>query len=344
MSGPTYLFDRGPRSLLVLTGSDAASLVQRMITNDFEELEPGRGALAYFLERSGRLVDRVLVLAGAGADSGASADAAATAAAGAEISPDRDALLLLGSGGRAPALAEWIRRHVITEDVDVEDATDRLGLLSVVGPDAAAIMTGAFGDGAADLAPYEHFVAESGAARVRVIRAENMGGRCYHLIAPTEEHPALRDRLSDLPVGGEGEWTAARVVAGVPEWGAELDERTMPLELGEDTAISFTKGCYIGQEVVARLHRTGRSKHALVRAAVTGDAPPAPGAILTGADPPSGVGRVTSAAAGPVGGFVLLARVRSEHAAPGTSLVLRDESPDSRTVIILPRFPTGDPE
>jgi aminomethyltransferase len=134
---------------------------------------------------------------------------------------------------------------------------------------------------------------------------------------------------------------AARIEAGIPRWGAELDENVLPDEAGlaERGAISYTKGCYIGQEIVARIKTYGHVNRLLVRLVVDGEPPP-PGseALVEGEK----AGRVTSATpVAATGRAIALAYVKREHAAPGTRLTVSTASADVRAEIITPGAGAG---
>jgi folate-binding protein YgfZ len=141
-----------------------------------------------------------------------------------------------------------------------------------------------------------------------------------------------------LPNLGEEEWRALRVQAGVPEFGAEFTERTIPLEMRQDDHISFTKGCYVGQEVVARLHNYKRVKRALVRLRVAGTEAPAAGSRLF--DGERDVGVMTSAANSDHA-ILALAYVEVAMESPGRHLTIRhgDGSLDAE---VLSLHPSGD--
>jgi folate-binding protein YgfZ len=292
LKGPVRL-DRSECACLVVTGTDRQDFLNRMATNDLAALEPGRAAPTFFLERTGRVVDRAVVL-----ECG-------------------DRAILLGSVGRGRALAEWLGKHVIADDVAIADEGTGATQFLVMGEGAAGVLEAELGIAAGPLDRWEHRASDG----VRVVRVEDVGGSCYRAFAAGERGSALDAALRRVPLLAADEWRALRVAAGIPEFGAEFTARTIPLETRQFDHFSFTKGCYVGQEVVARLHNYKRVKRALVRLRITGRNAPAAGAALFDADREVGV--VTSA--GGAGDSVLaLGYVETGFESPGRRLALHD--------------------
>jgi folate-binding protein YgfZ len=313
VTGATRI-DRSGLARLVVRGADRRDFLNRMATSDLAALRTGQGAPAFFLERTGRVIDRVVAL-----DRG-------------------EDLLLIGSAGRAGALAEWLTKYVIADDVEVTDVTAVTMHVTVLGAAAAEVLEAKLGVKAAGLARWEHCPAPAFPGAT-IVRAEYVGGRSFHVIAPAPARAALDAALAALPWLDEDAYRAQRVEAGVPEWGAEFGDRTIPLEMRQTEAISFTKGCYVGQEVVARLHNHKRVKRSLVRMRVSGGATPSPDAVILDAD--RDVGHLTSVA--PFAADLLaLGYVDVGLEAPGRHLTLRDGA-SVRDVEILTLTPQGDP-
>ena len=288
-------FEQSGRARVRVGGSDRRDFLDRMATNELGGLSPGEGAPTFFLERTGRVVDRVLVLEGG------------------------DHALLIGSEGRAAALMEWLGKYVIADDVELVDVGAETLLVTVLGPDAPRVLQEALGVTASSLARWRHCPASLGGAIV--VRAEDVGGSSYHVIAPASAQAAIDAALAALPAGDAATYRRLRIQAGVPAFGEDFTDRTIPLETRQMDHISFTKGCYVGQEVIARLHNYKRVKRALVRLSIEGAAPPGEGAELFDGDRPAG--RVTSAA--PSGSVTLaLGYVEAGHETPGHRLLLHD--------------------
>jgi tRNA-modifying protein YgfZ len=295
------LVDRSERGKLALTGADAKEFLAGQVTNDVVGLRAGEGCYAALLTPKGRMLGDLRVL-----DTG-------------------DELLLDMDRGALQAIFDVIRRATIGFAVEMHKRTLQRGLLSLAGPRAREIA------GAADLPATEHAhrVATIGGAEVRVI-ATDVGVDVLTLAEDTE---TVRDAL--LAAGAEPVSEATldvlRVETGRPRWGAELDETVIPQEAGlNDRAVSFTKGCYVGQETVARLHWKGKPNRHLRGLRLSAPVP-AGAALFLGERE---VGRLTSVADSPAHGPIGLALVRREA---GVGEVLRVEDGDvTATVAELP--------
>ena len=295
------LVDRSERGKLALTGADAKEFLAGQVTNDVVGLEAGDGCYAALLTPKGRMLGDLRVL-----DTG-------------------DELLLDMDREALQAIFDVIRRATIGFAVELHKRTLQRGLLSLAGPRARAIA------GAADLPVTEHAhrVVTIGGAEVRVI-ATDVG---VDVLTLAEDTDAVRDAL--LAAGAEPVSEATldvlRVETGRPRWGAELDETVIPQEAGlNDRAVSFTKGCYVGQETVARLHWKGKPNRHL-RGLQLSEPVPVGAALFLGERE---VGRLTSVVDSPAHGPVGLALVRREA---GVGEVLRVGDGDvTATVAELP--------
>jgi folate-binding protein YgfZ len=281
------VLDRSERGKLALTGSEAKSFLQGQVTNDIESLTPGTGCYAAFLTPKGKMLGDLRVLdAGAG---------------GLLLDTERAAL---------QALFNMIRRFSIGYDVVLHKRTLESGLVSLLGPLAAEIA------GATALGAGEHTHAEVQLhdLTVRAIRTD----RGVDLMCAAEETPALIEALAargGQPVGEEVA-ECLRIESGRPRYGIELDDTVIPQEAGlNDRAVSFTKGCYVGQETVARLFYRGKpNRHLRGLRCVE---PVAPGGEVRFED--RTVATVASATVSPRLGPIALALVRRE-APPGSAV------------------------
>src|ERR1044072_2685648 len=222
------LLDLSARGKLMISGSEAAEYLQGQLTNDVESLQPNEGHYAALLDRKGHMHADMRVL---------------------RISPEE---IWLDTEPQALAAA---KRHLdmykIGREVAVADLTDERAALSLIGPRSVEIA------GTAALPEYGHEAAKVGG--VECLAVGTAGG--IDLIAKPDYVGDLHEALTDagaVEVSPEAV-EVVRIEAGVPRFGAEMSAETMPAEAGiVERAISFTKGCYIGQEPVARLHYKGR--------------------------------------------------------------------------------------
>ena len=286
------LVDRVGRGRLALTGPDAKSFLQGQITNDIEALEPGRGCYAALLTHKGKMLGDLRVL-----DLG-------------------DELLLSCERAGLQELFTMIRRYKLGSDVELHKRTLEMGELSLIGPDARRIA------GAAGLGAGEHDNARSEIGGHPVVLVTTDAG--VDAFCAAERTEGVRGAL--LAAGavevGEAAAEVLRIERGRPRYGLDLDESVIPQEAGlNERAVSFTKGCYVGQETVARLFYRGKPNRHLRGLRLS--APAAAGTPLRLGE--KEVGRVTSSTVSPVHGPIALALVRRE-ANPGVTLAVGDGS------------------
>jgi aminomethyltransferase len=223
--------------------------------------------------------------------------------------------------------------------VTLADLAGATALVTVLGTRAPETLGAALGVDLAGLAPFHHRAAKAGRETALVVRAEDVGGRAFHVVVPAAARAELERCLAAVSVLDEYGWRTLRVASGVPEFGEDYGERTVAPELGMTDAISFTKGCYPGQEIVARVRTYGQAKRSLVRLRIAGGEVPARGTRIV--DGSSEIGTVSSA--GLLAGSVFaLGFVHTGRDAPGTRLALADEA-GGREVEVLPRAPEGGP-
>ena len=281
------VLDRSERGKLALTGTDAKTFLQGQVSNDVESLEPGTGCYAALLTPKGKMLGDLRVLDTAN-----------------ELLLDTERVSLQG-------LFNAIRRTMIGYDVQLHKRTVERGLLSLVGPGASA----AVGAEALAAAPeHSHQAAELGGLTVRAIRTD-VG---IDLLCEAGALDALRAAVEDagaVPVA-EAAVECLRIEHGRPRYGIDLDDTVIPQEAGlNERAVSFTKGCYVGQETVARLFYRGKPNRQLRGVRLSGPAEVGDELTFEGRS----VGRLSSVASSPRFGLIGLALVRRE-APPGTAV------------------------
>lgn len=296
------LYESAARGRIWMRDRDRAALLHRLSTNHIERLAPGAGADTVLTTPIGRIVDLLGVYALA------------------------DALLLISSPGRGPALANHLRKNIFFNDkVKLEDATQALGQLALYGPQAGALLA-ARGLPGAGLPARGIAEAAWGDAPLYVAACRPLGGAGYWLIAAPA---ALADLAAALRADGaatldEPTHEVLRVEAGHPAYGRELSQEYIPLETGLWDAVSFNKGCYVGQEIIARMESRGRLAKSLrgLRLAEPPRLPAEPAAPLAKLDAGGKeAGDLTSVVESPRHGLIGLAYVRTAYAEPGTGLV-----------------------
>jgi folate-binding protein YgfZ len=272
------LLDRSERGKLALTGAEAKAFLQGQVSNDVEALTPGTGCYAAFLTPKGKMLGDLRIL-----------DA-------------RDELLLDTERVALQELFNMIRRFSLGYQVELHKRTLERGLLSLIGPAAGAVS----GADAAGLGGDEHSHVELEPG-LRAIRTDTG----VDLLVDADAVDSVRARMLDAGAVEIAEDAAEclRIERGRPRYGVDLDDGVIPQEAGlNDRAVSFTKGCYVGQETVARLFYRGKPNRHL--RGLRASAPLSPGTALTYEGRPAGA--VASAAVSPRLGPIALGFVRRE--------------------------------
>ena len=274
------LVDRSARGKLRLTGAEAADYLQGQVTNDVEGLAPGSGCYAALLNHKGKMLTDMRVLRTA------------------------DFIWIDTEPEGLPALVRNASMFSIGRDVRHEDVTAEYAILSLIGPEARAQLDSP--------PPEEEHSCTEGEHGLYV--ATDLG---VDVICPQTDSAAVREALGVEEVSEEAA-ECLRIESGRPRFSIDVGNETIPEEAGlNERAVSFTKGCYVGQETVARLHYRGKPNRHL-RGIRLRDAA-APGTPLHLGD--REVGRITTAVVSPTLGPIALGFVRRE-AEPGTVLDL----------------------
>jgi tRNA-modifying protein YgfZ len=316
--------DRSGEGRLRLTGADRVEWLQGLVTNDVAALQPGQGCYAAYLTPQGRMISDLRILA------------------------TRQALLLDLPTVARTAVAARFEQFIITEDVVVEDLTARVARLGVHGPAAAAVCAKALDVPVSTLealVEHAHVDVEFQDAPVIVAGCQALGGPGFDVYCAAERVTDVAARLfaaGALDITADA-WDTLRIEACLPLFGIDMDTDTIPLEAGlEAGAISQTKGCYVGQEVIIRiLHRGGgRVVRRLVAWRADAASPedtPAPAAGTPIAVGGKDVGRVTSAVWSPaLGRLVGLGYVHRDHTATGTQLSIAGDAPVAAAIAEAP--------
>ena len=289
-----------PRSQIAVAGKDRASFLQGLLTNDIQALAPGTGCYAAWLTPQGRMLSDMHVL-----ESGRM-------------------ILLDVPAESAAATLERLEQFLFSEDVQIGSLAEALTGVWVHGARAAAALEGTLSGsrGLAEWADYQHAQLEYEGEPVSVARIDQLGVPGFCVYADRAREPRLVSALeaSGAVVVGREALEAARIEAGYPVFGVDMTETTIPLEAGiESRAISLTKGCYVGQEIIIRvLHRGGgRVAKRLVGLLIEGPAAERGAKLLSGERE---IGEVTSVAQSPGSGTIALGYVHRDFTAAGTAI------------------------
>ncbi len=288
------------RGQIAVAGKDRASFLQGLLTNDIQRLSAGTGCYAAWLTPQGRMLTDMHVF-----ESG-------------------EMILLDVPAGQAASTLQRLDQFLFSEDVQLADLAGSLRGVWIHGPAAPAIVERVVNGmhGIAEWPAYQNVRGEFNSAPAVVARVDQLGvpGVCVY-VAPADEAALLAAlRAAGAAPADSAALEAARIEAGYPLFGIDMTEETIPLEAGiEPRAISFTKGCYVGQEVIIRvLHRGhGRVAKKLMALRVSGDAPGRGAKLFAGERE---VGTVTSAARSSQHGVIALGYLHRDFVAPGTAV------------------------
>jgi len=312
--------DRSWLACLELRGRDRQTFLQGMISNEVASLTPGQGCRAAMLSTNGQILADLSIYA------------------------LDDRLIVVTDPRCLGRVEETLDKFLISEDVNIANLTGKYAVVALNGGGAAAFIQEAFGVEVSE--PYGNGVVRDG---IMVFRSGLRGLASYDLWIPADVAPAFWDELLDAgarPVGMEAT-EVARVEAGDPAWGAELESTVLfpEVELGE--AISYRKGCYVGQEIIARIRARGHTNRSLRGILFEpGNHSLQPGDLLypdpdfDDLDADREIGRITSAAISPRFGGRLLALgyVRREHVTAGSPVICRYAHREAHGVVMVPPF------
>jgi aminomethyltransferase len=303
------LLDMSWQAKLVLAGEDRVRWLNGMVTNNVRDLAPGHGVYSFVLSAQGR-IQGDLVAYNRG-----------------------DYQLVTTDREQAPTLAEIFDRYIIMDDVEVADISDKLAAISVAGPKSREILAAA-GLEASQLGAGQVIDAQWHGVGISLARSSLPQMDGFEIWFASENQDLVWDALiaaGATPAGSDA-LELYRIVRGVPRFGVDLRERDLPQETGQQHALNFAKGCYIGQEIVERIRSRGNVHRMFAGFEVKGE-PPAPGSKVRAGD--KDVGEITSAARVPFPGgprTLALGYVRREAAAPGVSLQIGEQSATVQTL------------
>lgn len=291
-----------------LSGADAPAFLNRMSTNAVAEIAPGTGCEAFLTDAKGHVLAHLLVFR------------------------RQDSLILHATGGQPRKIVDHLDRYLIRDRVEVHDRTGRFSELLLAGPRSEGILA-ALTKASLPAPHLGHLETELAGVAAWVRRFDLGDAVGFFVSTRPDTFAALWRALEQAGVRpcGQMAWEAIRIEAGWPSYGVDITEKNLPQEVGRNRrAISFTKGCYLGQEVVARIESRGHVSRQLAGVRWETSAVPSRGTELTNPDPNVGritnpsceiVGRVTSATFSPgLHAAIALAYVRRQKAAPGTIL------------------------
>jgi len=314
--GGAGVIDLSSRGRLLISGSEAVMFLNGLITNDMKTLAVNSWMPAVFPNVQGRLIAAVRIL-------------------------HRDVGFLIDTEGVSSAtVAKLLERFTLAGDFRVKDLTIEMAMFSVQGRNAAEIIRQTLGETAATVTREQVAAAhlENG-SEVTIIRATHTGEDGFDLFVNANEGQTLLELLTRAGAQTFGVETAEtlRIEAGIARFGVDMDETKIVSETNLDDAVSFTKGCYVGQEIIARIKYRGHVAKKLTGVLLEGAAAIDTGAKILSADEKE-VGSITSSTTSPrLKQTIALAYVKYDYLEPGTKLkVIAGEEPVAGEIADLP--------
>jgi tRNA-modifying protein YgfZ len=226
------MIDAAEWGRLKFTGQNRVDFLHRMSTNDLLALTIGQGAGTVFTTPIARIIDRTVVYVRA------------------------DEVLMLTSRGNQSRVMQWLRKYIFfNDDVQIKDVTEETGMISIYGATANDVIAPVAGEDLAALPLHHWRAAQIAGAEATIARADPIVGGGFHVIFDRTVQPQLWQKFLEAGVvpSSEETYQILRVEAGLPEFGHELGDTYIPLEANLWNDVSFKKGCYTGQEIIARM-------------------------------------------------------------------------------------------
>ncbi len=319
-AGPGGWFDRSGRARLAISGPDRAKFLHNLVTNDVKRMADGTGREAFVTNLQGKTMAYVTLLAAG------------------------DSILLRTEAESLELILPHLRKYGVFDDVAIDDVSSKTFEYHAVGLRVAGALA-SLGFESLPAGPLGSVAVAMAGVEVRLVRESPTGRPGLTLIGPSEAAGSIRALLANegLAEADAGSFEALRIEAGTPASGRDVMPGNLPQEVGrDDRTISFVKGCYLGQETVARLDALGHVNKILKGLKIAGSVVPPPGATLSAEG--KTVGSVTSSAWSPGWGApIALAYVRVAQAGTGTRLALAIEGGEVEAVVVdLPMLRPGE--
>jgi folate-binding protein YgfZ len=257
------------RTKILLTGDDRTRWLNGMVTNNVRDLAPGHGLYAFLLNPQGKIQGDFYA-----------------------FNRERDIALDM-ERSQASKLLAIFDHYIVMDDVNVDDASDRIAAIGVQGPKARPVLRAA-GIDVPELVPLRWTTLTWHGSEITLVRAEAWKGEAYEIWLSPESSPRVLPALTQAgaaPVGPSAQ-RIYRMAAGIPLYGEDIRERDLPQETGQERALHFAKGCYVGQEIVERIRARGQVHRIFSGFDLTAPCVPGDKVVAEGKD----VGEITSTA------------------------------------------------
>jgi folate-binding protein YgfZ len=308
------LFDLSHRALLQFAGPDRVSFLQGMLSNDIRLLKMFDGQQATILTQQGRVIADVRVLCA------------------------MNSFYLDFWEPLKEKIIAHLKRYLVADEVEINDPNDQWTMLSLQGPRGQSVLDKLFANTELPAQPDQHAMVQFDGAPLCVVRADRTGQNGFDLIVLNSCLQTFAQRLEQLGASwvGARAQNVLRIEAGMPRYGVDFNEENLLLEVGLDNSYSYTKGCYLGQEVVERIRSRGHVNRKLCGLLLDGNTPANSGdAIVTAGNQ---VGKITSSVASiALNRPIALGYIHRDFWLPGTALSIpRDDGALKATVTTLP--------
>jgi glycine cleavage system T protein len=297
--------DISNRAVLEFTGADRLSYLQGLISNDLRALSSGEGMYAAFLTQQGKVLGDCRVLA------------------------KDDCFILDLWEPLKPKILDHLNRYLVADEVEINDLTARYAMLSIQGPSADQLLGKFVVKDKQPQQPIAHSTAEIHGVEVRICRYSHTGEDGFDLMIPVADIENVARRFTETGSAYSAQWVGTeayevvRIEAGIPRYGVDITEDNLILETGLNHAVSFNKGCYLGQEVVERIRSRGHVNKNLTGLVIDGEKSATFGSKVVIAE--KEIGTITSSVYSPaLSSAIALAYIHRDHRSPGTQLAIRD--------------------
>ena len=295
------MFDLSDRTQIEISGDDRAKFLHNFCTNDVKALRPGQGCEALVTNIQGRVLGHIFVFVG------------------------DDSIWIDSVPNAESALLSHLQRYLITDDVELKGRTDESADLLLSGPQAASKLS-TLGIDADSLSLYSHLVSEINTIAAAVRRVDFLNVPGFLISVKRQRLDEIQNRLTEIKImpAGRTDYEALRIEAGMPHYGIDVTDKNIAQEVGRTKqAISFTKGCYLGQEPIARLDALGHVNRQLCRLKLSSGSAPNAGSPVHAVDDRE-IGRITSSAVSLADNLpVALAYLRSGYVEPATPVTIK---------------------
>lgn len=295
------LLDCSYQAVLEVSGPDRVMFLHGMLTNDIQKLQPGEGCYATLVTAQARLIADLRVYA------------------------FPDVIWLDCLAERKEKVLETLKKFIISEQVELRDRNADFAILSLQGPKAQELLDGILAAPLPTLQEFQHLECAIGPTQIHVIKHAHTGEGGFDLIVPKDNAKLFWEKLLDAgaqPVGMQA-FNILRIEAGIPWFGVDMDEANLPMEANlEDKAISYSKGCYIGQEIIARVKTYGEVAKRLRGLILDGSEPVPMGTKIFKED--AKIGEITSSVFSPtLNKPIALGYVQRGSNEPGTLVTVK---------------------